>query len=95
MMIHRLIYPLLGMLGSLLPYEQYSRYVVTRFFAGDEPDWGFYLFPTDPPDIIKDWSNPADPDTRAYYHFSLHPVSTMLQARSDMQPYETFIPAVF
>lgn len=74
------------------PYEQYSRYVVTRFFAGDEPDWGFYLFPTDPPDITKDWSNPADPDTRAYYHFSLHPVSAMLQARSDMQPYETFYP---
>ncbi|CAN5274971.1 hypothetical protein BH09BAC4_BH09BAC4_20630 [soil metagenome] len=74
------------------PYEQYSRYVVTRFFAGDEPDWGFYLFPTDPPDITKDLSNPADPDTKAYYNFYQHPVSAMLQARADLQPYETYYP---
>ncbi|UFH52268.1 hypothetical protein [Spirosoma sp. KNUC1025] len=74
------------------PYEQYSRYVVTRFFAGDEPDWGFYLFPADPPDIVKDLNNPADPDTKAYYNFSQHPVSAMLQARADMQPYETYYP---
>ncbi|GAB4025057.1 hypothetical protein [Spirosoma koreense] len=74
------------------PYEQYSRYVVTRFFAGDEPDWGFYLFPADPPDIVKDLSNPADPDTKAYYNFDMHPVSAMLQARADLQPYETFYP---
>ncbi|MBD2757310.1 hypothetical protein [Spirosoma validum] len=72
------------------PYEQYSRYVVTRFFAGDEPDWGFYLFPADPPDVVKDLSSSADPDTKAYYNFSLHPVSALLQARADLQPYETY-----
>lgn len=74
------------------PYEQYSRYVVTRFFAGDEPDWGFYLFPTDPPDVVKDLSSPADPDTKAYYNFPLHPISALLQARADLQPYETYYP---
>ncbi|WP_420148735.1 hypothetical protein [Spirosoma sp.] len=74
------------------PYEQYSRYVVTRFFAGDEPDWGFYMFPIDPLDIVKELSNPADPDTKSYWNFSLHPVSAMLQARADLQPYETYYP---
>lgn len=74
------------------PLNQYARYVVTRFMAGDEPDWGFHLFPQSQYDCLKNPLTYSVADYRKFYNHPLHPISAMFQARADMQPYETFYP---
>ncbi|QHV99232.1 hypothetical protein [Spirosoma endbachense] len=66
------------------PYAMYSRYAVTRFFAGNEQDWGFYLFPTSPQFVRGDFSQIP------LYNHDLHTVTALFQARADMQPLERF-----
>jgi hypothetical protein len=66
------------------PYLMYSRYAVTRFFAGNETDWGFYLFPTSPQFVRGDLAQIA------LYKHHLHTITSIFQARSDLQPLERF-----
>ncbi|GAB4042555.1 hypothetical protein [Spirosoma litoris] len=66
------------------PYLNYSRYCVTRFFAGNEENWGFYVFPTDISTVRGNIS--ALPQ----YNYHQHALTAIYQARADMQPYEQF-----
>ena len=66
------------------PYLNYSRYCVTRFMAGNDPGWGYYMFPADAAKVRIDLS--ATP----YFNHHLHNYTALYQARADMQPYETF-----
>ncbi|GAB2538434.1 hypothetical protein [Spirosoma aerophilum] len=63
------------------PYLAYSRYMVTRFFAGDEPGWGVHIFPSG--------SSVRLSGVDSYQHF-LHPYTSVYQARADMQPLESW-----
>jgi hypothetical protein len=63
------------------PYMTYSRYMVTRFFAGDEAGWGVHIFPSGPASRLS--------GVDSYQHF-LHPYTAVYQARSDMQPLESW-----
>ena len=74
------------------PVDQYGRYVVIRFFAGDEPDWGFHLFPQSQYDCLKNPLTFSEPGYRQFYNHSLHSVSALYQARADMQYLETYYP---
>jgi hypothetical protein len=65
------------------PWLNYSRYVVTRFFAGNEPGWGLHLFPIDPSHLTKE-------KTLKQYNFHWHALAALWQARADMQPYENY-----
>lgn len=65
------------------PYFNYSRYIVTRFFAGNEPGWGFYVFPPANPN----WVNKSLAETPVFNHH-LNSLESLLQARADLQPYE-------
>ncbi|WP_298607985.1 hypothetical protein, partial [uncultured Spirosoma sp.] len=65
------------------PGMQYSRYIVTRFFAGNEADWGFYLFP--PGDVSK----VKDPlSATPVFNHHLHGITALFHARADLQPFE-------
>ncbi|UHG93429.1 hypothetical protein [Spirosoma oryzicola] len=66
------------------PYMTYSRYAVTRFFAGNEQDWGFYVFPTSPQFVRGDFKS------MPLYNHELHTYTAIFQARADMQPLERF-----
>lgn len=70
----------------LPPYMTYSAFAVTRFFAGDEPGWGFYVFPE------EFTENNKDKTTIGWWNFLLHPMTAIVQARNDLQPYEKFFP---
>lgn len=67
------------------PYFNYSRYIVTRFFAGDTDGWGFHMFPLGPNHVGQELNH-------ANFNFHLHSITAIYQARNDMQPYETYFP---
>lgn len=65
------------------PYRLYSTYITHRFFAGNDPGWGFYL-----------WNNPSyarlNADAYPVQNHHWHNVTALFQARQDLQPYEQF-----
>ncbi|WP_020597875.1 hypothetical protein [Spirosoma panaciterrae] len=67
------------------PYLNYSRYVVARMMAGNNPGNGFYLFPPANPN----WVN-LDLSATPVFNHHLHSITAIYQARADMQPYEAW-----
>ncbi|OJW78459.1 hypothetical protein [Spirosoma sp. 48-14] len=65
------------------PYMNYSRFMVTRFFAGDEPGWGYYVFPPGNPNWVR---LPLASVPQFNHHW--HGMTAIIQARHDLQPYE-------
>jgi hypothetical protein len=63
------------------PYEMYSYYMTHRFLEGGTPNSGFYLF-----------NAPAkfNPDSEPGYNQVYHSITSLFQARADLQPYEVF-----
>jgi len=64
------------------PYMFYSRYMVTRFFAGAEPGWGFHVFPPTTDMVFGSLAN------MPIYQHHMHTYTACFQARADMQPLE-------
>lgn len=64
------------------PYMFYSRYMVTRFFAGSEAGWGFHIFPPTTSSVHGDLSQ------MPIYQHHMHSYTAAFQARADMQPLE-------
>lgn len=66
----------------LPPYYTYSAYAVHRFLEGDTPGSGYHL-----------WNAPGVcrlPTSHPLYQHHLHTVTSLFQARNDLQPLETF-----
>lgn len=66
------------------PYMFYSRYAVTRFFAGAEPGWGFHVFPITTSRVYGDLSQVP------WYQHHLHSYTAIFQARADLQWLESW-----
>lgn len=69
----------------LPPYLLYSTYVVSRFISGHTPGSGFHLW-NDPGHVRYGGTTSND------YNQEFHSAGSLLQARADLQPYETFYP---
>jgi hypothetical protein len=62
------------------PYLFYSRYAVTRFWAGERPGYGIHVFPAGKTKL----------ESSGWYDQLLHPYSQLYQARADLAGLESW-----
>lgn len=64
------------------PYKQYSMYVCARWFFANRPGSAYYIF---------HGGGTYNLATEAGINYEYHPITSIYQARHDMQPYERFL----
>lgn len=75
---------------QVAPYTHASSYIVTRFFAGNELGWGYYLFDVDIVGITMNPNTAESIEGRIFYNYDLATETAILAARNDLQPYEAW-----
>ena len=74
----------------LPPQLLYTSAFVIRFIAGNEANWGYYLFPYDFQQQMVDPATFVGANGKKFYDHEMHNVTALYQAFADLQPYEQF-----